>query len=399
MGDSYRFIAPVYADRLSATTVERVVDRFLEAGFESTTTTDACVEYSVDSGSDPEREVATPGRAGDAIAANGSGHVYLSLDGFEAGVHVALEKTDPAEPSLHVFDREGALVGDDIPESVAVRRGERFLQALAGTVIETDPWGAIGTFLDEGGMNVGYPNAPPAEATLSTLPWVTVFGPVWCDHLGGRDRLLGAPVWDARTLENGAVVLRKTEAPDPEWYANDPLSKKVVIEPTDYVFQGWTTTDPDELRAQELRTSPREYLDPFRSFDEGDYGTDILLCKHHAPFEMGETTYADRLDNDLDSTYRCQVATVQRRGETLWTTGSDEFVRRLVDDDGDPIGDRPADVPPERELLSLTILLEDQRENPPSWYAIDDPDDESISARLNSFIVQSHEHSSMWQDE
>lgn len=123
------------------------------------------------------------------------------------------------------------------------------------------------------------------------------------------------------------------------------------------------------------------------------------MCNSHAPLNLEATAYADRLDNDLTITDRCQVTRVQRRGDKLRVAESGEFVRRLVDDDGHPIGSRPDDVPPEHELLSLTILLEDQRETPPSWYRIDDVGDKSISALVNSFIVSSFSDSSLWQEE
>lgn len=398
MSEEFAFVGGIYTTGLSAATIERSVERFYDAGFEPTAADEELVEYSIESGYDRERESAPLSRAIRTLVDDGDGVLYLELEGFELKLHCVPDSTDRTKTSMTLHGLDGALLGDDVTEAAAERRSDRVVEAIAGVTLETDPWGVIGTFMEEG-ILVGFPSEPPSEATLSRLAWLTAFGPEWCDELGGRDRLLETPVWNARELDNGAVLMRRRETPDPSWSATHPLSKRTAIEPADYVFEGWPTTDPDELRERELRRSPREHLDPFRSFDDGEYGTDILMCKSHAPLSLEETAYADRLENDLAITDRCQVIRVQRRGDKLWVAESGEFVRRLVDDEGHPIGSRPDDVPPEHELLSLTILLEDQRENPPSWYRIDDADDESISVRVNSFIVSSYSDSSMWQEE
>ena len=397
MSDQFTFTGGFYATGLSAEAIERSIDRFYDAGFESTAAEEGYVEYSVDSGYERERETAPLSRAIQAFVENGDGVLYLELEGFEVQQHWVPDTTDVTKTAMTIVGLEGALLGDDVDEAAARRRSDAVTEAIAGTTVETDPWGFIGTFMEEG-ILVGFPNEPPSDATLSRLAWLTVFGPEWCDELGGRERLLETPVWNTRELDNGAVLMRRRETPEPSWSATHPFSKRAAIEPADYVFQGWTTTDVDELRERERQRSPREHLDPFRSFEDGDYGTDILMCKSHAPLELEETTYAGRLDTDLTITDRCKVLKVQRHGNELRVAESGEFVRRLVDDDGHPIGSRPDDVPPEHEMLSLTILLEDQRANPPSWYAIDDVDEKSISARVNSFIVSSPSDSSIWQE-
>jgi len=48
-------------------------------------------------------------------------------------------------------------------------------------------------------------------------------------------------------------------------------------------------------------------------------------------------------------------------------------------------------------MLSLSILLKAQRENPPSWYELEDTGDRSVANRLNRFISRSPNRL-IWQE-
>ncbi|MFB6146505.1 MAG: hypothetical protein ABEJ08_02340 [Halobacteriaceae archaeon] len=399
LGD-WNFVAAVYrSSTLTEDDIEGAIARVLEAGFEPADEAAYHVEYSTDSGYDATREEAPPSEVAAETVADGHSEVVVSLDGFELMVDFELEKPQPEEPPVHLYGLEGALVGQEVSEDAARRRSDVLTDAVAELTTELDPWGVVTALHGEEGLHGEIPTDLTSDPTLSKLPWLTVFGPEWCDRLGGRARLLETPAYDARSLPNGAAMVRKTAVPDPEWSPTGVLDEKKAVSPTDYVFQDWTTTDPDELRERMLADSDREHLDPFRSFEAGAYGEDIVVCKAHCPVvgETDETDYRGLLDSDLDVGDRCQVLKVRRRDDKLWVQPSGEFLRRLVDVEGRPVGERPDGVPPEHEMLSLTVLLESQRENPPSWYAIEDTDDKSVATRVNRFISMPRSDS-IWQD-
>jgi len=358
------------------------------------------VEYAAKDGytDSSDRDTALSSTAAAEIVDNGRGEVVFSLDDFEFQCSLIVAPDVVDVPSVRMSVPEPAVTADDADETAATRRANTIVDAVEAVAVATDPWGVVTITHGENGVVGELPERPPAEAELSKLVWLTVFGPEWCDHLGGRDRLLDTPAWNTRELPNGAVLVRRTERPDTRWYPSSVPGEGQAITPTDYVFQGWTTTDPDELRAQQLAESERTHLDPFRSLEEGEYADDICQCKHHSSLveETAPTDYRGLLENDLDFSDRCQMLAVRRRDDKLWIQPSGQFLRRLVDDDGIPIGDLPDGVPPEDEMLSMTILLDSQRENPPSWYTTDDPDDKSIATRVNRGIRRTP-NSSIWK--
>ena len=57
------------------------------------------------------------------------------------------------------------------------------------------------------------------------------------------------------------------------------------------------------------------------------------------------------------------------------------FVRRLIDSSGTPIGERPEQVPPERELVSLSVRNE-LDPWPVEFFEMKHADEPSIAAKL-----------------
>ena len=398
MADNQKLVIPVYLrSEIDAADIREVGMGLIDAGFEPVESGTYRVEYRT-GGVRSDREVAALPTASEAILENGSGAFFATYDGFELEVHV--EYTDDLEePDIHLYGLAGAFAKHDVSEADRKRRAEAVVDVVETVVEITDPWGVTSARHGEGGVSHAMPSSPPAEVSMSRLPWLTVFGPEWCDHLGGHDRLLDTPSWNTRELSTGAVFVRKTELPHEEYRTNGVRDSRAEVAPGDYVFEGWTTANPDELREQMLSTDPRTHLDPFYALEDGEHGEDICLCKGHASIleETVETDYRGFLENDLTIRDRCQVLKVQRRGDALWLPKTEQFVRRLVDDNGVPIGDQPDDVPPEHEMLSLTILLKTQRENPPSWYELEDTDDRSVANMLNRFISRSPNRS-IWQE-
>ena len=398
MPEDERLVAPVYLrSELGATDIREMGMGLINAGFEPVGSDSYRIEYNTTGRRRDDREVAALPTASEAIAESEKGALFFSYDGFNFECNINY-KDDIGKPDIHLYGLEGAFAKHDVPDADRKRRAEVVVDAIEAVAEITDPWGVMSMWHGEG-VSHHMPSSPPAEVSMGRLPWLIVFGPEWCDHLGGRDRLLGTPAWNTRELTTGAVFVRKTELSHENYRTNGVRDTRVEVAPADYVFEGWTTADPDELREQMLATDPRTHLDPFRALDDGGYGEDICHCKGHASIveETAETDYRGLLEEDLSLRDRCQVLKVQRRGDALWLPKTDQFLRRLVDDDGIPLGDRPDDVPPEHEMLSLTILLDAQRENPPSWYEIEEPGGRSVATKLNRFISRSPSKS-IWEE-
>ena len=318
MIDDERLVIPAYLrSELDAVDIREVGMGLIDAGFEPVESNIYCVEYYT-AGVGSDREVAALPTASEAIVENGSGAFFVTYDGFELEVYI--EYTDNlGEPDIHLYGLGRGLRQADVSEADRKRRAETVVDAVEAVAEITDPWGVTSAWHGEGGVSHTMPSSPPAEVSMSRLPWLTVFGLEWCDHLGGRDRLLDTPAWNTRELSTGAVFVRKTELPHEEYRTNGVRDSRAEVAPGEYVFEGWTISDPDELREQMLASDPRTQLDPFRALEDGEHGEDICLCKGHASIveETAETDYRRPLENDLTLRDRCQVLKVQRRGDAL----------------------------------------------------------------------------------
>jgi hypothetical protein len=385
--DESRLLVTAGGDPPSPATAGRIVDSLLEAGFESPGD-GGRIEYDVTE----EAETGSVSQFVDELeASDDDGSVTLSFDGHEATIF--FQDGDGDSPiALSGFKETFGRA--DVPLKTVETLAELLVSGVETIVAELEPWGVVACLWSHPD-ELKMVDEPLSELTFSKLGWLTVFGPEWCDHLGGAERLLKTPAWRTRRLANGSVLVRVSELPDPEWSHHSSHSLKPTVTPADYVFQEWPAADAERLREHARATADRDHLDPFRSFEDGAWGHDIVICKYHAPLDIEETDYSALIEEPLRVQDRCKVLAVKRDGDVL-RTESGTFARRLVDDDGTPIGERPTDVPPEHELLTLTIGADEQRKNPTSWYHTEEPRGKSTFRRLYNPLV---ERSLRWRDD
>lgn len=290
-----------------------------------------------------------------------------------------------------VFDKRDGLSVEDVQE-----RADRLVDFVADVATEFDAWYAFAVGSDLA-LDSSLPGGRPPESGVSTLGWVTVFDESWDETLDGLDRLLDAPAYETRALDGHGVLLRKSDLPE----MVDEVDEGPPFSTREYVFEGLTPEIVEtEIAAEERKAEfgERTHRDPFRTFRDGEVGSDVVLCQYDAPFDVDAVDY-DVFPEDVDIEDRCFVLAVRREGDALYGAENDEFLRRLVDDDGDPIGDLPPDWPSEHEMLSLAIASDSLTGFGPRWFympAVSEDHSSALGELLGLQVVS--DEMSLWDE-
>ncbi|WP_159077145.1 hypothetical protein [Halococcoides cellulosivorans] len=412
---THRFAAYLLEADTDVDALSRMVKGLFRSGFTAlpkTPSTDASegLPDTIKCGPRPnESTLLDISRACRETAASG-GFLTVYLDGLEVPIeirpdddgrlaHIPISVWGPknAFPVL-IWDDNDRVELIDVQPEAATWRADTLIDGIVALSEATTPWGVIGTTA-EGGVST--PDGPPSTAELSRLPWVSVFGEEWYRHLGGRDRLLETPAWETRELSTGAVLIRRTELPPTGvGERRDFCLDGDFVDPAAYVFDGRPMPNLYEQRERILANYEREHLDPFRSLDDGEIGSDLVICPDHSPFgaeDLEPLDYTKLTGQSFWTQQACQVLHVERDGHRLYVPETGEFIRRLVDEDGTPLGTRPNGVTWNDEFLTLTILSEDHQENPIEFYRMDDIDDPSLCQQFHGLPNWS-QNGSLWQD-
>ena len=395
MGETYSLLAPFFVDEIrdEAAFVRRSVAILRANGFETVSDDGGQTVESYEIDGDPRSDAALEAVAVE-IADAGSGDVSVWLEEFHARARFSFdrESADEVVPSLALTSLdEYAFDEDDVPRETALSRADHLVDAIAALAVETDPWlvGA-GMYLSYAFPTLGsYPQGRPPESGIERLAWVTVFGEGFHDRFGGRERLLEAPAWNVRALENGAVLVRQRDMPHGVRSDTDRGPEPSTYE---YLFDRKSIAD---LRA-EIDRQRRTYVDPFHDLEEGELASDVLICEGHAPFEVEAIDYA-AFPAPREMGEWCHVLCVRRDGDALWEANNGEFVRRLVDADGRPIGDLPDGVPFHQEMISKVVTTEHAGGRELDMYRMERPDEPSLAAQLYG-LDRLVDGESIWQD-
>lgn len=400
MGETHSLLAPLFTGSTPEGFVRRTVTTLRDHGFDTVRDggNDHVASYEVDHddvglGDEPPLEAVA-----EEVAREG-GTIRMWFDGY--GVRVSFAPDDEYDDWMYTPVWLGGLrehaFDEDTPIGTARDRADRLADAIAALAEEFDPWLVVGRMrhpYDDGGV---YPDGRPPESGIEKLGWVTVFGEEWYDRFGGLERMLDAPAWAVRELDNGAVFVRQGDVP--RQLHPDAESSG---EPSTYEYL-FDRASLDELEA-EVERQKNTYLDPFRDLEDGELASDPVMCEAHAPFEWEEMDYSGFPDIP-DTTERCHLLCVRREGDKLWEANNGEFVRRLVDEDGQPIGELPEGVPPHREMISLAITTAYDGDGSLDTYRMEGPDDSSILAQVlglqlpeGESIQRVPEGESIWQD-
>lgn len=273
----------------------------------------------------------------------------------------------------------GTYDHEDLGRSRAAERTEILVELFTGLAEIYEPWYGAAHIYDYYPEEMFPDNVPPVSG-IERLPWLAFFGSAWYDRFGGRQRILDAPAWETRGLDGG-VLVREYELPL-DWRDQD--ERDPPISTYRYLFEDRSR---DDLYA-ERRRKQQTIRDPFLDLEPGSFGTDVVACRGHL---LADAADLDHTGPDLDYTdiaerfdmeNECCVLAVRRNeDDCLRDLHTGMFVRRLVDTDGEPIGDLPDDVPQRRELISLAVRNE-LDVLPSEMYVMDDPDDSSMIAKL-----------------
>ncbi|PCR90526.1 hypothetical protein [Natrinema ejinorense] len=394
MGETYSLMGLFFVDDVGdgAAFVRRTVERLRDNGFETTSGGGEMIDrYAVDGDRRVDTDTTLTDAAGE-IADSGSGKIETRLESYPVEARFDLDGVGDSELPIPVTLRgpeTSAFEEYDVPRELARDRSDRLADGIAGLAVEVDPWLAVAWIPYPHKDAHPYPEGKPPETALETLGWVTVFGETFYDRFGGRERLLEAPAWNVRGLESGAVLVREQETPGSGRSDADPAPDPSTYA---YLFEGESLA---ELRV-EIERQRSTYVDPFRDLEDGELASDVVICESHAPFEFEGMNYAAFPDH-LDRSDRCHVLCVRRDGDKLWVANTDEFVRRLVDADGRPIGDRPDGVPPDQEMISLVISTEYEDATSFDLYRMESPDDPSVVGGLLG-LQRAPDGESIWQD-
>lgn len=395
MGETHSLTVLFFADEVPGgeSFVRRTVERLRENGFQTGVDgAETVTRYAVDGDGEGGTDAALADAIAD-IAAGKGGTIEVRIDDYRVRARFDLDAAGSDETNTPLTLRGPDVAAFEeyaVSRDVARDRATRLADAIADLAVEIDPWLGVGwvPYPYEGVVHP-VPQGKPPGSGLQGLGWVTVFGEPFHDRFGGRDRLLEAPAWNVRDLENGAVLLRQGETPGTNRNDTAPGPAPSTV---DYLFEGESLA---ELRA-EIERQRSTYADPLAELEDGELASDVVLCEAHAPFEFEAMNYAS-FPADLDRDDRCHVLAVRRDGNALWEANNDEFVRRLVDEDGRPIGDRPAGVPPDQELISVLVRTAYDDDTSLDLYRMERPDDPSVVGGLLG-LERIPEGESIWQD-
>ncbi|PSQ28621.1 hypothetical protein BRD03_02730 [Halobacteriales archaeon QS_9_68_17] len=189
------------------------------------------------------------------------------------------------------------------------------------------------------------PTGRPISENVERLPWISVLSDTIIEDFGGRKRVLDTPAWRVEELETGHVMIVKTNNP---------------IDPTEGPSVSIDRYLLDGESEEEQKRERSDIDDPFAALDPGDIGSDVVVRQENAA--------GDLTNEDLELV-RCEV-----RDWSLWEVETGEFLRRVIDESGTPIGDLPDEVGPEDEPYPTLIRLG----VPVSFVRLDGPGDENV---------------------
>jgi hypothetical protein len=380
MGDDSWLLGMVCFDAVGETTVEDILRPFLQNGFTAGLGREESIkavadrlhgESSADSASGTE-----------LLGADGSLDVwYDGDDEYDHSRHtytIDFHLSDPVDDIAPVTIRgPGAWIDHTRQDHDVQAQVEELVDAFEALAEATDPWVAVLAIMPDGRK---IPTDRLPEHGIEKLPFVTVFGAAFLERIGGREHVLATPVYETRALDTGSVLVRTRDLP----IVKLPLDEGPSGSPEKHLFEGLSAEDRNR------------FVDPFHELAEGELATDLVLCETHAPFEwdgMDYTTFPELPDRDE----HCHVLCVRRHGQKLWEAHNGEFIRRLVAEDGQPIGDLPAGVPPDQEFISTAIRSAYEEDPPMHMYRMDSLDDPSVYASIQGMDAIP-EGESIWAD-
>jgi len=380
MGDDSWLLGMVCFDAVGETTVEDIPGAFLQNGFTAGFGQGQSIEAVADRiHGEPSSESAADS---EPHAADGSVEVWYDGDDeyghsrhtYTVDFHLS-EPVDDIAPVM--ITGPGAWVDHTKQDHDVQAQVEALVDAFEALAEAIDPWVAVLSIMPDGRK---IPNDRPPEHGIEKLPFLTVFGSAFVGHLGGREHVLATPVYETRSLDTGSVLVRTRDMPIVKF----PLEEGPSGSPEKHLFEGLSAEDR------------KRFVDPFHELAEGELATDLVLCEAHAPFEwegMDYTTFPQLPDRDE----HCHVICVRRDGQKLWEAHNGEFIRRLVAEDGQPIGDLPEGVPSHQEFISTAIRSAYEEDPPMHMYRMDSLEEPSLYARIQGMDA-TVEGESIWAD-
>ncbi len=372
MGDDSWLLGMVCFDTVEETLFEDVLEAFLRNEFTAGHGGEGSVEAAV--------EHVREGSGSELLATDGSVEVWY--DGDESGRQnrtytLGFHPDEPADDLAPITLRvPGTRLDHTVQDHDVQPEVEALVDASETLAEAVDPWVAVLAVMPDGRK---VPTGRLPDHGIEKLPFVTVFGPAFLDHVGGREHVLAAPVYETRALGTGGVLVRTRDKP----IVKHPLDEGPSGSPEKHVLEGRSAADRER------------FVDPFHELAEGELATDPVLCESHAPFEWERVDYA-AFPELPERDEHCHVLCVRRDGEKLWEAHNGEFIRRLIDEDGQPIGTLPEGVPPHQEFVSTAIRTAYEDDPPMHMYRMDALDEPSVYARLRGMDAVP-EGESIWE--
>lgn len=339
--------------------MKAIVDRCLELGLTTSQDgrTDVCSDYTVGDLLDGNDDIDGDDRQKivDEISAVGGEITFWYGQESDTTASVSVSKSDEPEWS----DHKVGLSLQTMPLDPSVDFGEgRYTREKVQKRVEsiTDLVGGLAEVVEPeyvyGMLLVGTkphrglkPTGRPISENVERLSWISVLSDPIIEDFGGRERVLDTPAWRVEELETGHVMIVKTNNPI------DPTEGPSVSVDR-YLLDG----ESEEKQKRERS----DIDDPFAALGPGDIGSDIVVRQENAA--------GDLTNEDLELV-RCEV-----RDRSLWEAETGEFLRRVIDESGTPIGDLPDGVDPEDEPYPTLIRLG----VPVSFVRLDGPGDENV---------------------
>lgn len=399
MGETHNVWMPVYIGERPDDLIRRTIRVLIDNGFETTSDSDTNLvewyRFEGDDRDDIRRDATLDEVIKEFRTTDDVDTVVIRIWTSENPSCLRVEFNDEESvtyPTLALFGPDEWELGDkgNVEYDVARERSDRLADALVGLAEEFDPWFAFARVHHPYDGGDAFPEGKPPNSGVETIPWMTVFGEEWFDRFGGRGRVLDAPSWRVESLDSGGVFLRSHDVPA---RIRSDATGGSDISTYDYLFRRESI---DDLQS-EIERQKSTFVDPYRDLDDGELASDVVMCEAHAPFEFEEMDYASIFDEyTIDD--MCHVFCVYRDGDKLWEANNDEFIRRLVDDGGQPIGELPDGVPPHQEMISHKVVTEHHGVAPLDMLRMDAPDEPSLTAKLFG-LSRAREGESIWQDE
>lgn len=327
----------------------------------------------------------------ESVRSAGRGRISVPVfEPYRLDLYVRLDDRDehPRQPLWISGPPVRSVNTDEVPQTTVDSRTEALGSLFVALAERFDPWYAAAAVYDERPESV-FPVDSPPNSGIERLPWLSVFGPEWIDSFGGVDRMREAPASHVEELATGGFFFRERERPWPLTAADDSTP---AVSTYEYLFERRSL----ESLWDERRRKQHTIVDPFRTLDPGDRGSDLVMCAGHAPLDAATVDYRTVTDA-VGWSDTCFVFFVYRdEQDRLREVRTDMFVRRLVDEDGQPIGRLPAAVSPEDEWISLSVGT-DLEPRPAQMFTMNDTSRPSVMAKFFGLAIPSSE-ADVWQD-